>query len=289
MTGLLLVDKPQDISSAGVIRLLKPRLGGAKVGHLGTLDPFASGLLPLCIGEATKVARHLLLERKAYTGTIRLGVETDTLDRTGAVLTMAPVPADTMRRLDEVAGRFVGRQCQIPPMFSALKRGGTPLYALARKGVVVEREAREIEIEQLELSPADESRVDFTVTCSKGTYVRVLAADIGRALGTVAHLERLRRTMVGAFRVEDARTPEALGALPALPLIAVREALGGLRAFELDPAGLTALRRGQQEALRDLPAPGRDEAALVLDGAGAVTALLESGPRGWRLARLLLT
>jgi tRNA pseudouridine55 synthase len=286
--GLLLVDKPEGITSAGVIRVLKPRLAGAKVGHLGTLDPFASGLLPLCIGEATKVARHLLLERKAYTGTIRLGVETDTLDRTGAVVATAPVPVDVMTRLDDVARGFVGRQRQTPPMYSALKRGGTPLYALARKGLVVEREERDIEIERLDLVARDDTGIDFALGCSKGTYVRVLAADIGRALGTVAHLETLRRTVVGAFRVEDARQPEALAALPTLPLIPVRDALGGLRTFDLGPTGLSALRRGQQEALRDLPPPQPDEAALVLDGAGAVTALLEGGPRGWRLARLLL-
>jgi tRNA pseudouridine55 synthase len=267
--------------------VLKARLAGAKVGHLGTLDPFASGLLPLCVGEATKVARYLLLERKAYTGTIRLGVATDTLDRTGQSTATAPVPPLPPDRLAEVAGRFLGRQRQVPPMFSALKRAGVPLYKLARRGVEVEREAREVEVGRLELTRREADRIDFAVECSKGTYVRVLAADLGRALGTVAHLDVLRRTAVGAFRVEDAHPPEALAVMADLPLLPIRDALAALRAFALPAAALGLLRHGQQEPLRDLPAPGTEEAALVVDGAGAVAALLEPGPQGWRLARLL--
>ena len=287
MTGILLVDKPEGLSSAGAIRALKGRLGGAKVGHLGTLDPFASGLLPLCVGEATKVARYLLLERKEYAGTIRLGIETDTLDRTGETLATAEVPEVSAQRLAEVAGRFIGRQYQVPPMYSALKRDGVPLYKLARRGLEVEREAREIEVRVLELTPRDRERVDFALECSKGTYVRVLAADLGRALGTVAHLERLRRTAVGNFRVTDAHTPDALAALPALPLVSVRDALAGLPAFTLEMVALAELRRGQQGALRGLPRGATGDAALVVDAGGTVAALLEAGPDGWRLARML--
>ncbi len=287
MIGILLVDKPEGLSSAGAIRVLKSRLGGAKVGHLGTLDPFASGLLPLCVGEATKVARYLLLERKEYAGTVRLGIETDTLDRTGETLATAAVPEVSAGRLAEVAARFVGRQHQVPPMYSALKRDGVPLYKLARRGLEVEREAREIEISRLELTPRDDERIDFALECSKGTYVRVLAADLGRALGTVAHLERLRRTAVGDFRVTDAHAPEALAAMPALPLVAVRDALAGLRAFTLEVDALSQLRRGQQGALRRLPRGTTGDAALVIDDAGAVAALIEVGPDGWRLARML--
>lgn len=287
MTGILLVDKPEGLSSAGAIRVLKRRLGGAKVGHLGTLDPFASGLLPLCVGEATKVARYLLLERKEYAGTVRLGIETDTLDRTGETLATAAVPEVSAGRLAEVAARFVGRQHQVPPMYSALKRDGVPLYKLARRGLEVEREAREIEISRLELRPRDGERIDFALECSKGTYVRVLAADLGRALGTVAHLERLRRTAVGDFRVTDAHAPDALATMPALPLVAVRDALAGLRAFTLEVDALSQLRRGQQGALRRLPRGTTGDAALVIDDAGEVAALIEVGPDGWRLARML--
>ena len=287
MTGVLLVDKPEGLSSAGAIRALKGRLGGAKVGHLGTLDPFASGLLPLCVGEATKIARYLLLERKEYAGTIRLGIETDTLDRTGETLSTAEVPDVSAQHLANVARRFIGRQHQVPPMYSALKRDGVPLYKLARRGLEVEREAREIEIRVLELTPRDRERIDFSLECSKGTYVRVLAADLGRALGTVAHLERLRRTAVGEFRVTDAHTPDALATMTALPLVTVREALASLRAFTLEVDALAALRRGQQGALRRLPRGTTGDAALVVDDAGVVAALLEAGPDGWRLARML--
>jgi tRNA pseudouridine55 synthase len=287
VTGILLVDKPEGLSSAGVIRALKGRLGGAKVGHLGTLDPFASGLLPLCVGEATKVARYLLLERKEYTGTVRLGIETDSLDRTGETLATADVPDLSPQRLAAVAESFVGRQHQVPPMYSALKRDGVPLYKLARRGLEVERAAREIEIRRLELVQRDRERIDFTLECSKGTYVRVLAADLGRALGTVGHLERLRRTAVGDFRVSDARAPDVLAAMPALPLVGVRDALAGLRAFTLEVDVLAELRRGHQGALRRLPRGAAGDAALVLDGAGVVAALLEAGPDGWRVARML--
>ncbi len=287
MTGILLVDKPEGMTSAGAIRMLKGRLGGSKVGHLGTLDPFASGLLPLCVGEATKVARHLLLERKAYTGTIRLGVATDTLDRTGRTTATAAVPPLPAARLAEVAARFRGRQRQVPPMYSALKRAGVPLYKLARQGIEVERAARDIDIGRLDLTARDADRIEFAVECSKGTYVRVLAADIGHALGTVAHLEALRRTAVGGFHVAEAREPAALAALASLPLVSIRQALAGLRAFAVEADTVQQLRRGQQAELGGLPPPRAGETALVLDPTGAVAALVEAGPTGWRLTRML--
>jgi tRNA pseudouridine55 synthase len=292
VTGILLLDKPEGMTSAGVIRALKPRLGAAKVGHLGTLDPFASGLLPLCIGEATKVARLLLLERKAYVGTIRLGIATDTLDRTGSHTETAAVPTLTASAVPAVAARFTGRLRQVPPMYSALKREGVPLYKLARRGIEVEREARDVEIHALTLVLDPPDRIEFSLTCSKGTYVRVLAAEIGIALGTVAHLERLRRTVVGGFRIEDAHPLERLTALPVeatMPLVSVREALAGLTAFAADAEGLTRLRLGQQGPLAQLPPAARaGETALLLDAAGDVAAVIEAPTgRAWRLVRLL--
>jgi tRNA pseudouridine55 synthase len=175
-------------------------------------------------------------------------------------------------------------------MYSALKRDGVPLYKLARKGLEVDREAREITIDALELRLAEPTAIDFVVRCSKGTYVRVLAADLGRALGTVAHLERLRRTMVGTFRVEDAQAPDALNGMDtsAWPLVPVARALGRLRRLAVGTADLAALRHGQQAALRDLPAGDDGEAALVVDTAGSVAAVIEMAPStGWRLVRLL--
>src|SRR5437867_4159487 len=279
------------MTSAGVIRVLRPVLGRAKVGHLGTLDPFASGLLPLCLGEATKVARYLLLERKEYTGTIRLGVATDTLDHTGATVETRPVPPLDQAMVDAVAARFTGSQQQVPPMYSALRQGGVPLYKLARRGIEVARAARDIDVEALELRLRAPDGIDFALACSKGTYIRVLAADVGRALGTVAHLERLRRTAVGPFRIADAKGPDDLKSTPASdwPLVSIASALAGVRRLTVGPCEMTALRHGQQESLRALPAGQMGEAALLLDDGGRVTAVLEMAPEaaGWRLVRLI--
>jgi len=294
LTGLLLVDKPEGTTSAGVIRALKPRLGQAKVGHLGTLDPFASGLLPLCIGEATKVARWLLLEDKSYTGSIRLGTATDTFDRTGTAVRTAPVPRLDQASADAVAASFLGRREQVPPMYSALKRGGVPLYRLARRGIEVERAPREIDVRRLALTVRGPDLIDFALDCSKGTYVRVLAADVGEALGTVAHLATLRRTRVGAFDVAAA-TPlasllDALASAP-LPLVPVRSALVEYAAFTApSPDAVTRLRRGQQDPLARLPPPTRaGETAVLLDASGEVVAVVESAGDSpvWRVARLL--
>jgi tRNA pseudouridine55 synthase len=175
-------------------------------------------------------------------------------------------------------------------MYSAVKRAGVPLYKLARKGVEVERQPRDVTIHALECRRVEPTAIDFVVRCSKGTYVRVLAADVGRALGTVAHLESLRRTLVGPFRVEDARSPDALAAADteAWPLVPIGRALAGLRRVTVDGEALAALRHGRQDVLRTL-APGRpDEPALVVDGAGHVVAVMEmTGDAGWRLVRLL--
>jgi tRNA pseudouridine55 synthase len=203
------------------------------------------------------------------------------------------VPALGQGRVDAVATQFTGRRRQVPPMYSALKRGGVPLYKLARQGIEVERAPREIEITRLSLVLEAPTELAFTVECSKGTYVRVLAAEIGQALGTVAHLERLRRTRVGTFRIEDALPLAALQDLPAhavLPLIAVRAGLADYPAFEAPSESLLRLRRGQQDPLGRLPAPRAvGETALVLDGAGNVAAIIEAaGDRpAWRLVRLL--
>lgn len=290
-SGLLLVDKEEGITSAGVIRSLKGALGAAKVGHLGTLDPFASGLLPLCLGEATKVARYLLLEDKAYTGTIQLGVETDTLDRAGTPTARAPIPALDDACLREVAARFVGATLQVPPMYSALKRDGVPLYKLARRGESVERVPRAVEIRELVLQRVAEDRLAVAVACSKGTYVRVLAADVARALGTVGHLAELRRTRVGPFRVEDAWPAARLSATSRgeWPLISVRRALAGLEAFAVAPDVLAHLRCGRQGGLQGLPHGRPGQTAVLVSTAGdEVEAVVEVGTGGgWRLVRML--
>jgi tRNA pseudouridine55 synthase len=176
-------------------------------------------------------------------------------------------------------------------MYSALKRDGVPLYKLARRGVEVERAPRDVVIHALTLRLVAPDAIDFEVRCSKGTYVRVLAADLGRALGTVAHLERLRRTQVGRFRVDDARPPDAIHEAPvaAWPLIGIAQALAGLRRFTLAAADVATLRRGQQGPLGALPAGAVGEAALVLTDEGAVAAVIEvaDAERGWRTVRVL--
>jgi tRNA pseudouridine55 synthase len=293
MDGVLLVDKPAGITSAGVVRALKSRVDPRKIGHLGTLDPFATGLLPLCIGEATKVAQFLTAEDKGYTGRIRLGVETDTLDCTGRVLREAAVPVIGPHALDELARQLHGARLQTPPMFSAVKRGGVPLYRLARRGIEVERLPRPIEVHGLSLRPAGEAEIEFHLDCSKGTYVRVLAADIGRALGCGGHLTALRRVRFGAFDVRYAHALDTLlggGLRDALPVVSIRSALSHLRELVIPSHAGPALRRGQQHILGTLP-PAEEpaEVAMVVTSGDDLVAIVQADTaRGaWRVARIL--
>lgn len=292
MDGVLLVDKPEGITSAGVVRALKRRVGRQKIGHLGTLDPFATGLLPLCIGEATKVAQFLSAEDKAYTGRIRLGVETDSLDCTGRVVAEAPTPPIDATVLERVREQFAGESWQTPPMYSAVKRDGVPLYRLARKGIEVDREPRRIDVHRLALTIAGPEELDFEVECSKGTYVRVLAEGIGRALGCGGHLTVLRRTRFGTFEIGEAHVLADLEAndREPLPLMSIRTALGKLRELTVSPDVALVLRRGQQGVLGRLAAPRGDaEAAKVVTTEGEIVAVVEVDPRrgGWRLVRTL--
>jgi len=285
MDGLLLVDKPTGVTSADVVRVVKRRWRG-RTGHLGTLDPFASGLLPICVGEGTKIAQFLNGADKVYVGRIRLGTRTDTADPTGAVVATAPVHPTTVRDLEQVRQRFLGEIRQTPPMYSALKRNGTPLYQLARRGLEVERAPRPVRIHDLALSLIDASLLAFSVSCSKGTYVRVLAEDLAAALGTVGHLETLRRTRFGSFRIEDA---VGLEPWPAehLPVVGLREALSDLREFRVDASGAEQLRRGQAAPLDALGGVTPAETAKVVDPNGALVAVIVMGTTGrWRFARV---
>ena len=288
LDGILLVDKPAGLSSAAVVRRVKRALGAAKVGHLGTLDPFATGLLPLCLGEGAKVVPFLNEERKGYEGTIELGVATDTLDRTGAEVERAPVPAIDAATLERGAAGFRGAISQVPPMYSALKRAGVPLYELARRGVEVEREPRSVTIERFEVRLAGEGRIDFEVDCSKGTYVRVLAADLARALGTVGHLSSLRRVRFGEFTIEEAVPLDAVESGEPLPLLSPRRALSGAREIAVDADFEKRIRLGQQWALRELPPPASSgDVAKAVGDSGDVVAILVEERGGWRIARVL--
>ena len=203
--GILLLDKPTDISSNFALQKAKRLLNAQKAGHTGSLDPIATGLLPLCFGKATKVSELLLGSDKTYEVDIILGVETDSGDREGEVINRSPVLVE-LAAIREVLERFQGTIQQIPPMHSALKRDGQPLYKLARKGITVERAPRTVTVYELSILSFDSPRLKLSVTCSKGFYIRSLAQDIGQQLETGAHVDELRRTAVGSFSIADAVT-----------------------------------------------------------------------------------
>ena len=209
LDGVLLLDKPPGMTSNAALQAAKRLLDAAKAGHTGTLDPLATGLLPICFGEATKFSGYLLDADKAYTARLRLGVRTSTGDAEGEPLETLPVAIDASR-LDAALTRFRGEIDQIPPMHSALKLDGRPLYEYARAGIELERAPRRVMIHDLEWRDLAGDEVTLDVRCSKGTYVRVLAEDVGAALGCGAHLVALRRTAIGPFRVDDAVTLDQL-------------------------------------------------------------------------------
>jgi tRNA pseudouridine55 synthase len=209
-SGILLLDKPVGLSSNAALQRVRRALGVEKAGHVGSLDPLATGMLPICLGEATKIAGDVLSGRKCYRFTIQLGARTATGDTEGAVVETAEVPTLESPAVEAVLQHFLGRQTQIPPMYSALKREGQPLYKLARAGIEVEREAREIELFDLLLLGCSQDQVELQTVCSKGTYVRVLAEDFARALGTCGHVTALRRVHVEPFGDEPMETLESV-------------------------------------------------------------------------------
>jgi tRNA pseudouridine55 synthase len=208
--GVLLVDKPSGMTSHDVVDRVRRHFGFKKVGHCGTLDPAATGLLILVLERATKLQDRLMSDDKAYEGTMFLGVATDSQDADGEVIAEKPVPPLTEEDIDQAFAKFRGDIQQVPPMVSAVKYQGTPLYKLARKGQTVEREPRLIHIYDLRVLGLELPRIRFRVTCTKGTYVRTLCSDIGDLLGCGAHLHDLRRTRSGDFDVKDAHTLETI-------------------------------------------------------------------------------
>jgi tRNA pseudouridine55 synthase len=212
LDGVLLLDKPSGISSNAALQTARRLLEARRAGHTGTLDPMASGLLVLCFGEATKFAGSMLDADKAYRARVRLGVRTSTADAEGETLERREVRV-TPEQVETALERFRGSLEQVPPMHSALKHRGRPLYAYARKGESVERSARRIVIRELVLEARAAEELDLRVACSKGTYIRVLAEDLGEALGCGGHLSALRRTAVGPFAVDDAISLDRLATL----------------------------------------------------------------------------
>ncbi|MFP3554482.1 tRNA pseudouridine(55) synthase TruB [Paraburkholderia sp. SIMBA_049] len=255
LDGVLLLDKPVGLSSNDALIRAKRLYLAKKAGHTGTLDPLASGLLPLCFGEATKFSQDLLEADKTYEATMRLGIRTATGDAEGEAIETRDVTCD-QGAVEKALAQFRGEIVQVPPMYSALKRDGKPLYEYARAGQTVEREGRQVTIHALELLACALPDVTFRVTCSKGTYVRTLAEDIGEALGCGAHLVMLRRTGVGALTLANSVTLDALS--DALPderdawLQPVDALLSTFPSVQLDAEATRRFLHGQRLRLADL-------------------------------------
>ncbi|GAC1457682.1 MAG: tRNA pseudouridine(55) synthase TruB [Steroidobacteraceae bacterium] len=251
-SGILLLDKPRGLSSNAALQRLRSLFGREKAGHVGSLDPLATGMLPICLGEATKVAGDVLDGRKCYRFTVALGARTATGDTEGEVIATAAVPVLERGALEAVLVPFHGPQRQVPPMYSAIKQGGQPLYRLARAGVTVARAARDIELFALALTALAPASLDLEVLCSKGTYVRVLAEDIAAALGTCGHVTQLRRLYVEPFANQPMHTLESLSAARAAgsgpALLPADAALMHLPAVILSAAAAERLRHGQRVA-----------------------------------------
>ncbi|NMG16239.1 tRNA pseudouridine(55) synthase TruB [Aromatoleum bremense] len=276
--GVLLLDKPRGLTSNAALQTARRLLNAAKAGHTGTLDPMATGLLPLTLGEATKFSQMLLDADKAYEATVRLGIETDTGDAEGAPIATAPVHV-TEDSIRQALMALTGEIEQVPPMYSALKRDGKPLYEYARAGIEVERAARPVTIHSLELLGVEGDSLRIRADCSKGTYIRTLATDLGRLLGCGGHLTELRRTRIGPFHVDEAVTLTALEAVPPesrTGLLAPVDALVvHLPRIELDAPQAGLLLQG-----RALPAPCGAAGLVRIYGEGRYLGLGECDGSG---------
>jgi tRNA pseudouridine55 synthase len=281
--GLLLVDKPQGLTSHDVVARVRRILHENKVGHAGTLDPMATGLLVLAVGPSTRLLRFAQSETKRYAGAVKFGVATDSLDADGVVVEERSVPALTSALVVEAAAAMLGRQEQTPPMVSAIQIDGQRLHELARRGIEVERPAREITVSAFSLRATDDPSVwRFDVECSVGTYVRVLLSDLARSLGTVGHLVELRRTASGSHAVDDAVTLERLadvvatgGDVLAPPAMFVT----GLEHVTLHEDQIRAMRMGQRVTLE---ATYRDDEIAAMDATGALVGILQRRQESWK-------
>lgn len=286
VNGIVVVDKPAGISSAGVVARVKAILGAKKVGHAGTLDPFATGVLICCLNRATRLSRFLLQGDKSYEAELFLGIATDTQDATGAVIQHRDVAHIREEHVRETAARFVGTINQIPPVYSALKHRGTPLYKLARRGEAVEKPARPVRIRRLEIREVNLPTVRFEVTCSAGTYVRTLCADMGRELGCGGHLKGLRRTASCGFSLDDAVGLEKLAECRNLgslrePVISMNEALPFMPAVVAEEVAARKVQNGVALSSSDFPVhPALSGAGVfkVLDADGRLIAIVEGSP-----------
>lgn len=288
--GIILLDKPRGLTSNGALQRVRKAFKASSAGHVGTLDPMATGMLPICLDEATKVIAEIESGAKAYEFTLQLGARTDTGDAEGQVVETQPVSLPGEAAIESVLARFRGPQQQVPPMYSALKRDGRPLYELARQGVEVERAPRAIEIFRLELREQGADFLRLACECAKGTYIRVLGEDLARALGTLGHLTQLRRTWVAPFGdmpmmcLEDVLS----GAPAARNLLPPDAALAALPQARLSADQVASIRNGQavRQACDPLPVTGRR--VRLYGPAGEFLGLAEAMPDGWLQPRRLL-
>lgn len=256
INGILLVNKPKGLSSNGVLQRVKHLFHAKKAGHTGSLDPMATGMLPICFGEATKFCQYLLDADKCYETTALLGIKTNTADATGEIIARVDEFTLSEEALQQTIAAFCGKIKQIPSMFSALKHQGTPLYKYARLGVEIERSARDVSIHQLQVNRFDGQEIDLTVSCSKGTYIRNLVEDIGEQLGTYAHVTRLHRRYTAGFSDEPMYTLDELDCKSVAQLfdclLPMDRAVNYLPSLNLDHEAVQALRLGKiinQQAL----------------------------------------
>jgi tRNA pseudouridine55 synthase len=293
--GLLIVDKPEGMTSLEVVKEIKRRFHVKKAGHIGTLDPFATGVLPVVINEGTKLVPFLEEEPKEYEAILKLGEETTTDDLTGKVAFRKSWEHVTSELIHTVFQNFLGRIQQIPPMFSALKVHGKPLYRLARKGIEVERKEREVEIFNIRVEEIDLPKVRFKVSCSKGTYIRTLGKDIGKKIGCGAHLFSLRRIRSGPFTLERAIPWERLKDLSEAEelspwLISLKEALPGLPEVIGDERLVKKIRFGNEMKVRDLfpqalPTLEKGQCLKMTSPQEGLVAILRSEVRGSDIQR----
>ena len=254
--GLVLVDKPVEWTSRQAGAVVSKLIGVRKIGHLGTLDPFATGLLPLCVARGTRLSHFLDQSRKTYEAELLLGIETDSADRDGAVVATRAVPPLNDRLMTKLSRQFEGEIQQIPPAHSAIKIGGQRAYKLVRRGEAVDMPVRTVVVHRLDVLQLDHNRVKLTVECGPGTYIRSLARDFAKALGTVGHLVQLRRTSVGTLSVEDSTHPERLSAASVWSVATLLGRLG--ERLDLDETAALHIRQGKPlehlPVLRDLKA-----------------------------------
>lgn len=286
LNGIIVVDKPDGLSSARVVSRIKALFGAKKAGHTGTLDPFATGVLICCINRATRIARFFLKGDKTYEAVLRLGTETDTQDATGSVTARHPTDRISEAMILQTATQFKGQITQVPPVYSALKHEGTPLYKLARRGQAVEKPARPVRIDRLDILAVDMPEVRFSVSCSSGTYIRTLCADMGKALGCGGHLKTLRRTASCGFSSDVAIGLDALERLKLKgriedAVIGMNDALNFLPETVADDMLAPKIRNGMKLSVTDFPvrpAMSQDGCFKVVDRSGQLIAVLEDSP-----------